>query len=157
MDKQIQHLRAGIELKDDGKCNFTKVKIQPGDGLNRWYHVILAKGRDRTVRQMWEVEEIQISRLIRLRYGDIALDKGLPRGGWKDLELPEINYLRGLVGLEAQNESYLALREEHRIKSSRIRRAVRKHAMHKKKDELRAGKPKVNKKFKSKQKARTRS
>lgn len=157
LDKNIQHLRAGIELKDEGKINFEKVKLQPGEGLNRWFHCILTKGRDRTVRQMWEHEEIQVSRLIRLRYGKIALEKSLPRGGWQDLELPQINYLRDLAGLEAETESFLALREEHRNKTARIRRAVRKHQAFKKTDEQRAGKPAKNKKHRQTQKKRTRT
>lgn len=157
LDKNIQHLRAGIELKDEGKINFEKVKLQPGEGLNRWFHCILTKGRDRTVRQMWEHEEIQISRLIRLRYGNIALEKSLPRGGWQDLELPQINYLRELAGLEAETESFLNLREEQRNKTARIRRAVRKHQAFKKADEQRAGKPAKNKKHRQTQKKRTRT
>ena len=156
LDKNIQHLRAGIELKDEGKINFEKVKLQQGEGLNRWFHCILNKGRDRTVRQMWEHEEIQISRLIRLRYGNIALEKSLPRGGWQDLELPQVNYLRELAGLEAETESFLALREEHRNKTARIRRAVRKHQAFKKADEQRAGKPAKNRNHRQGQKKRTR-
>ncbi|MCG7531485.1 23S rRNA pseudouridine(2605) synthase RluB [Psychrobium sp. MM17-31] len=155
LDKNIQHLRAGIELKDEGKINFEKVKLQPGEGLNRWFHCILTKGRDRTVRQMWEHEEIQISRLIRLRYGNIGLEKSLPRGGWQDLELPQINYLRELAGLEPETESFLNLREEQRNKTARIRRAVRKHRVIKKADEQR-GKPAKNKKHRQTQKKRTR-
>jgi 23S rRNA pseudouridine2605 synthase len=157
LDKNIQHLRHGIELKDEGTIKFEKVKIQPGEGLNRWYHCLLTKGRDRTVRQMWEHEEIQISRLIRLRYGNIELDKSLPRGGWQDLELVQMNYLRELAGLEAETESYLAMREEHRNKTAKIRRAVRKHQAFKKTDEQRAGKPAKNKKYRAKQATRTRT
>ena len=157
LDKNVQHLRAGIELKDEGKINFEKVKLQAGEGLNRWYHCTLSKGRDRTVRQMWEHEEIQVSRLIRLRYGKIELDKSLPRGGWQDLELEQVNYLQELAGLELETESFLALREEHKVKTARIRRAVRKHKTFKKTDELRAGKPAKTQKFRQTQKKRTRT
>jgi len=155
-DKTIQHLRAGVQT-DEGMSNFTMIKPQPGEGLNRWYHVILNNGRDRVVKKMWEVEEIQISRLIRLRYGDIALEKSLPRGGWQDLELTQINYLRKLVGLEDEVESFLNVREEQRNKTARIRRAVRRHAVIKKNEESGRGKPIKNKKFRQKQKPRTRS
>jgi len=155
-EKTIQHLRAGVQT-DEGMSNFESIKPQPGEGLNRWYHVVLNNGRDRVVKKMWEVEEIQISRLIRLRYGNIALEKSLPRGGWQDLELEQINYLRGLVGLEDELESFLNLREEHRNKTARIRRAVRKHAVIKNREESGRGKPAKNKKFSQKQKPRTRS
>lgn len=155
-DKNIQHLRAGVQT-DEGMANFSKIKLQPGEGINRWYHVILNNGRDRVVKKMWEAEEVQLSRLIRLRYGDIALEKSLPRGGWQDLELPQVNYLRGLVGLEDELESFLNVREEHRNKTARIRRAVRKHAVIKNREESGRGKPAKNKKHRQTQKPRTRS
>ncbi len=45
------------------------------------------------------------SRLIRVRYGDIPLPKGLPRGGWTELDLAQTNYLRGLVELPPETSS----------------------------------------------------
>lgn len=155
-DKTIQHLRAGVQT-DEGMANLTKIKLQPGEGLNRWYHVILNNGRDRLVRKMWEVEEVQLSRLIRLRYGNIVLEKSLPRGGWQDMNLDQINYLRGLVGLEQQTESFLNVREEQRNKTARIRRAVRKHAVIKNREDGGRAKPSSTKRHRQKQKPRTRS
>lgn len=138
-DKNIQTLRTGVML-DEGKTNFTKVKSQGGEGMNLWYHVTLAEGRNRDVRRMWESQEIQVSRLIRIRYGEIELNKSLPRGGWQELELPEMNYLRKLVGLAPATESHLNVRETHKNKSARIRRAVRKHQVTKQRgDKERSG------------------
>lgn len=34
-----------------------------------------------------ETQEVQVSRLIRIRYGDIPLEKHIPRGGWDELGL----------------------------------------------------------------------
>ena len=155
-EKTIQHLRAGVQT-DEGMANFTRIKPQPGEGLNRWYHVMLNNGRDRVVKKMWEAEEIQLSRLIRLSYGEIALEKSLPRGGWQDLDLDKVNYLRKLVGLEEETESFLNVREEHKNKTARIRRAVRKHAVIKNREESGRGKPSKNKKHRQTQKPRTRS
>jgi len=126
-DKVIQNLRSGVTL-EDGVASFSKVKESGGEGVNSWYHVTLAEGRNREVRRMWESQEVQVSRLIRVRYGDISLEKSLPRGGWQELELIPVNYLRKMVGLEEETVSFLAVREEHRNKSARIRRAVRRHA-----------------------------
>ena len=125
-DKAIQNLRMGVTL-EDGKANFTKIKAQGGEGMNLWFHATMAEGRNREVRRMWESQDIQVSRLIRIRYGDIKLEKSLPRGGWQELELSDINYLRKMVGMQPSTSSFLDMRETHKNKSARIRRAVRKH------------------------------
>ena len=52
------------------------------------------EGRNREVRRLWESQGIQVSRLIRIRYGNIKLMKNLPRGGWQEMELADVNYLR---------------------------------------------------------------
>jgi len=160
-DKVIQNLRSGVTL-EDGMASFSKVKAHGGEGINSWYHVTLAEGRNREVRRMWESQEVQVSRLIRVRYGDISLEKSLPRGGWQELELTPVNYLRKMVGLEEETVSFLAVREEHRNKSARIRRAVRRHAtIRKKKEDESGGRKKTaranagtsNKRFPSKKKS----
>lgn len=70
-----------------------------------------------------------MSRLIRVRYGDLGLPKGLPRGGWIELDLDKVNYLRELVGLRAETETKLAPeRDRRRTKANQIRRAVKKHS-----------------------------
>lgn len=141
-DKVVQTLRTGVTL-EDGKASFSKIKAHGGEGINSWFHVTLSEGRNREVRRMWESQDVQVSRLIRIRYGDIALEKSLPRGGWQELELTAINYLRNMVGLPAETVSFLNVREEHRNKSARIRRAVRRHtAIQKKKDSESAGRKK---------------
>ena len=79
------------------------IKFQGGEGLNQWYNVTLTEGRNREVRRLWEAVGVQVSRLIRVRYGDLTLPKGLPRGGYKELDLPETNYLRTLVEMQRRN------------------------------------------------------
>ena len=80
--------------------------------------------------RLWESQDTTVSRLKRVRYGDIFLEKTLPRGGWMELDLKQVNYLRELVELrpekntmiDAQNTS----RKRERSRSQKIRRAVKR-------------------------------
>lgn len=103
-EAMLQRLRKGVQL-EDGTAKFNKIKPAGGEGLNQWFNVTLTEGRNREVRRLWESQEVQVSRLMRIRYGDVKLDRGIPRGGWQELKLPEVNYLRGLVNLPPETES----------------------------------------------------
>ncbi len=89
----------------------------------------LTEGRNREVRRLWEAVGVQVSRLIRVRYGDIPLPKGLPRGGWTELDLAQTNYLRELAGATARTSSKVAVeKDRRRMKANQIRRAVKRHS-----------------------------
>jgi 23S rRNA pseudouridine2605 synthase len=78
-DEQTKTLLKGVEL-EDGFAQFKAIKDQGGEGHNHWYHVILTEGRNREVRRMFEYFNLTVSRLIRVRFGDIVLPRELPRG-----------------------------------------------------------------------------
>jgi 23S rRNA pseudouridine2605 synthase len=69
-----------------------------GGGVNRWYRVTIAEGRNREVRRMIEAAGHAVSRLIRVRYGVFALPKGLKRGAWVELDARAIRALGEAVG-----------------------------------------------------------
>ncbi|MBG6241605.1 MAG: 23S rRNA pseudouridine(2605) synthase RluB [Candidatus Symbiopectobacterium sp. Dall1.0] len=126
-EDKLKLLTKGVQL-DDGPASFCTLKYSGGEGLNQWYNVTLAEGRNREVRRLWEAVGVQVSRLIRVRYGDIPLPKGLPRGGWTEMPLEQLNYLRELVQLPAETTSKLPVeRERRRVKANQIRRAVKRH------------------------------
>lgn len=126
-DEKIRQLSRGVQL-EDGPASFKTISFQGGEGINQWYNVTLTEGRNREVRRLWEAVGVQVSRLIRVRYGDLPLPKGLPRGGWAGLPLNDINYLRELVELDAETVSKLPVeRERRRMKANQIRRAVKRH------------------------------
>lgn len=134
----VQRLRTGVML-EDGPAQFDTIKSAGGEGINHWWHVTLREGRNREVRRLWESQEIQVSRLIRVRYGMVELPKSLPRGGWVELPIEQVNYLRKIAGLEPETRTLLAA-DKHsvaraQVKSAKIRRAVRKH-------KVTSGKPK---------------
>ncbi|EFL92264.1 23S rRNA pseudouridylate synthase [Candidatus Regiella insecticola LSR1] len=133
-EDKIKQLNKGIQL-EDGPASFHKISFQGGEGINQWYHVTLTEGRNREVRRLWEAVDVKVNRLIRIRYGDINLPKGLPRGGWTELDLKAINYLRELVSLPAETVSKLPVEQERRrMKANQIRRAVKRHSEKKRAD-----------------------
>ncbi|MGI5309292.1 23S rRNA pseudouridine(2605) synthase RluB [Rheinheimera sp. WS51] len=141
-DAIIQRLRTGVEL-EDGKANFKKIKALPGEGLNRWFHVVLTEGRNREVRRMWESQGTVVNRLIRVRYGDLLLPKHLPAGGYAEYALEDVNYLRKLVSLPLEEQSLVKPedRNERRRRMAGMRRAVRKHQIASKTESKRGDKP----------------
>ena len=128
--EMLKRLTKGVKL-EDGVAKFTTIRKLPSDeeSLNSWYHVTLSEGRNREVRRMWESQGLQVSRLIRVRYGALELVKRLPQGGWIELTLTDINTLRASVQLPPETESLIKLEPgklDH-VKLSRMRRSVKKH------------------------------
>ncbi len=94
-----QKLLAGVEL-DDGLAQFSKISDGGGEGVNKWYRVIIGEGRNREVRRMFEAVGLTVSRLIRTRYGVMTLPSGLKRGRWDELEEDAVRSLLKISGLE---------------------------------------------------------
>ncbi|WJW76651.1 23S rRNA pseudouridine(2605) synthase RluB [Thiohalobacter sp. IOR34] len=97
----IERLQKGVEL-EDGTARFTSIRDAGGQGMNHWYHVVLKEGRNREVRRLWESQGIPVSRLIRVRYGPIELDRAIRPGRWEELDDASLNRLRAAVGLAPQ-------------------------------------------------------
>ncbi|MEW6983437.1 23S rRNA pseudouridine(2605) synthase RluB [Colwelliaceae bacterium 6471] len=127
-EAMLQTLRTGVKL-EDGLARFQKIKYNGGEGRNHWFHVVLSEGRNREVRRLWESQDVQVSRLIRVRYGDMEMKRQLPLGGWTELGLKDVNYYRKLVNLPPETQSKVKVDEKamDNAKSRRIRRSVKKH------------------------------
>ena len=126
----LKRLTDGVKL-EDGEAKFTHIVKKPGDeeSQNTWYNVSLSEGRNREVRRLWESQGLQVSRLMRVRYGTLELQKRLPQGGWVELGLPDLNTLRTSVQLPEETETLIKLdpgKLDH-VKISRMRRSVKKH------------------------------
>lgn len=80
----LNRLTKGVKLAD-GMAAFTQIEERGGEGVNRWYHVVLQEGRNREVRRLWESQGLKVSRLIRIRFADISLPTRLKRGQWQEL------------------------------------------------------------------------
>lgn len=101
-DAQVHALTTGIEL-DDGKARCESVVDGGGDedGSNHWYRVVLKEGRNREVRRLFEALGVMVSRLIRTRYGLLAMPSHLKRGDVSELEAADVSALLAAAGLRS--------------------------------------------------------
>ena len=86
---QLLQLTQGIEL-EDGVANFESIYPTGGEGANKWYQVVIKEGRNREVRRMFEALHLPVSRLMRVRFGPIALPSRVKRGQMLKLEQKEV-------------------------------------------------------------------
>lgn len=133
--EKLANLTQGVEL-EDGMAKFDRVKGEPTpideEHKNAWYTVSLREGRNREVRRLWASQGTTVSRLIRVKYADVGLDRRLIQGGWKELELDEVNKLRKKVGMDRElREFNVNIRKDNaktrRTEHARIKRAVKRH------------------------------
>jgi 23S rRNA pseudouridine2605 synthase len=96
----LNNLIEGVQL-EDGLAKFTTIREAGGQGANHWYHVTVHEGRNREVRRLWESQGLKVSRLIRVKFGPIALPANLRAGRFRDLEPAETAALYDAVGLPA--------------------------------------------------------
>ncbi len=89
----LRNVTQGVTLDDGTQAKFAKVVYVGGTGANAWYNVILKAGRYREVRRIWESQGVQVSRLLRIRFGLLTLPKELAEGRFKELEYAQIRTL----------------------------------------------------------------
>lgn len=81
---KLDRLLKGVAL-EDGRAKFESIKAAGGQGANRWYKVMVKEGRNRLVRRLWESQGMTISRLIRIRYGEVTLPRDLRQGASREI------------------------------------------------------------------------
>jgi 23S rRNA pseudouridine2605 synthase len=82
--EELAKLAEGV-LLEDGRARFESIEDAGGRGRNHWYRVVLKEGRNREVRRMLGAIGHTVSRLMRVRYGPLALPPGLKRGQLREL------------------------------------------------------------------------
>ncbi len=89
----LKKLKEGIPLDDGLPAHFDKITDAGGERSNHWYHVLVKEGRNRIVRKLWESQGVKVSRLIRIRFGSIALPRYLRRGRWMELKKEDVAHI----------------------------------------------------------------
>jgi len=115
----LQRLQRGVEL-EDGIARFETIVAQGGEGRNQWFIVTLHEGRNREVRRLWESQGVQINRLVRDRFGPVALPRRLKKGGYQELSHEQVQQLCELVHLSPQttdSESRTSPKTKYKTKS----------------------------------------
>jgi len=117
-DEQMKALTQGVQL-DDGVARCVGVEDAGGDeeGSNHWYKVVLKEGRNREVRRIFEALSLMVSRLIRTRFGPVAMPARVKRGDLLELEPGEVTAVlqsAGMNGAGRQPQSQGQARPQQR-------------------------------------------
>jgi len=107
-DNIVDRLARGVAL-EDGPAKFDEIERIGGTDSHDWFRVVVKEGRNREVRRLWESQGCQVSRLKRIRYGEVALPRELLRGQSRELASEAVEALRGKLGLEDGAPSALTL------------------------------------------------
>jgi 23S rRNA pseudouridine2605 synthase len=88
--------REGVEL-EDGLVLPRAVEIRPL-GRSKWeFEVTIAEGRSREIRRLCEALDLDVDRLVRVRFGPVALG-ALQSGSTRQLTPHEISEIRDITG-----------------------------------------------------------
>jgi 23S rRNA pseudouridine2605 synthase len=92
-EAMLERLKQGVTL-EDGPAHFDSIEtISHGEGSHAWFKVVLGEGRNREVRRLWESQGVTVSRLKRVRYGNVELPRHLRRGFHEEMDADRVRTL----------------------------------------------------------------
>ncbi|MEM9244089.1 MAG: pseudouridine synthase [Pseudomonadota bacterium] len=90
----LKKLLQGVILEDGyAKFNHIRKTDAKKDSANQWYRVSISNGKNRIVRRLWQSQDIQVNRLIRVRHGDFRLPQDLKPGNCIEVNRPVVEKL----------------------------------------------------------------
>ena len=104
--EMLARLTKGVQL-EDGMARFEEIVHRDNsEGRNHWFYVLVQAGRNRLVRRLWESQpDVQVSRLIRVRFANITLPEKLEAGESCEVKPDAVQALFKLAGIIPQLES----------------------------------------------------
>ena len=131
--EMITNLLEGVML-EDGLAKFTDVQRYNDEeegskkaksSANQWYHVCLMEGKNREVRRLWESQGLKVSRLKRVRYGNIFLDS-VRAGTWREMEQKEVDALAKVVELPPVRLPKLSVKDKQEFERAKSKQRTRR-------------------------------
>ena len=92
--EQVEGLLAG-ELDSGDRLTILSCEPGGGEGANRWYHVLTLGANGRDLRALLERQGAVVSRILRVKFGPLELDRELPRGSVRALDADQLALLLG--------------------------------------------------------------
>jgi 23S rRNA pseudouridine2605 synthase len=106
----LHRMVEGVML-EDGMARFTDITDAGGEGINHWFYVVIMEGRNREVRRLWESQGLTVSRLKRVRYGEVFIPSKVKQGQWVELQNTEIKSLYRMAKLPMKDVRKVTLKE----------------------------------------------
>lgn len=119
-EEMIARLKEGVDI-DNEIFRFKEINLgQSGGGANQWYTVVLEEGKYREIRRLWASQDCIVSRLIRVKYGNVALPRDLRRGQARELTPGRVQELLSTVRLSTiPNKPTMSSRAHSQRRASR--------------------------------------
>ncbi len=96
-EEMVSRLRSGVRL-EDGTARMDVLDVQASTGTNTWCRAVLREGRNRIVRRLWESQGLEVSRLVRIRFGPLSLPDTLRAGTSLELSATQVGQLYRAIG-----------------------------------------------------------
>ena len=111
VDMEMLHRMVEGVMLEDGMARFTDITDAGGEGINHWFYVVIMEGRNREVRRLWESQGLTVSRLKRVRYGEVFIPSRVKQGQWTEMENAEIKGLYRMANLPMKEVRRTTLKE----------------------------------------------
>jgi 23S rRNA pseudouridine2605 synthase len=80
------------------------------------------EGRNREVRRLWESQDVKVSRLKRVRFGNIFIPSHVRTGQWLELDSTAIKGLCATAGVDSPKSQEPMTREEKEKHQRQLRK-----------------------------------
>ncbi len=91
---QVDRILGG-EIDSGARLQLSACEPGGGEGANRWYQVETTGANGRELRSLFERQGADVSRILRVGFGSLLLDRALPRGHFRALDESEVASLTG--------------------------------------------------------------